>query len=75
MSVKRGIFRLAQLIKWVGRIVGSLFVVGSAYQMIAPNPTSADAYGLLLMAGIVFALTEGVACVLGDIGEKFINEK
>ena len=70
MSVKRGIFRIAQLIKWVGRIVSSLFVVGSAYQMIAPNPTSADAYGLLLMAGIVLAITEGIAWVFEGFGSE-----
>lgn len=71
MSVKRGIFRIAKLIKWVGRIVGSLFVVGSAHQMIAPNPTSADEYGMLLMAGIILAISEGIAWIL----EGFSSEQ
>jgi hypothetical protein len=64
MSVKNGIYRIAQLIKWVGRIIGVLFVISSAYQMIAPNPTSADAYAMLLMAGIVLAITESIAWIL-----------
>ena len=70
MSVKRGIYRIAQLIKWVGRIIGGLFVVSSAYQMIAPNPTSADAYAMLLMAGIVLAITEGIAWILEGFGSE-----
>jgi hypothetical protein len=70
MSVKRGIYRIAQLIKWVGRIIGGLFVASSAYSMMFSKPyeTHSDAYGMLLMAGIVLAITEGVAWILEGFG-------
>jgi hypothetical protein len=70
MSVSNGIYRIAQLIKWVGRIIGGLFVVSSAYQMIVRNPGSADAYAMLLMAGIVLVITEGIAWILEGFGSE-----
>jgi len=72
MSVSRGIYRIAQLIKWVGRIIGGLFVVSSAYSMMFSKPyeTHADAYGMLLMAGIVLAITEGIAWILEGFGSE-----
>ena len=72
MNISKGIYRIAQLIKWVGRIIGGLFVVSSAYSMIFSKPyeTHADAYGMLLMAGIVLAITEGIAWILEGFGSE-----
>jgi hypothetical protein len=72
MSIKRGIYRIAQLIKWGGRTIGGLFVVSSAYSMIFSKPyeTHSDAYGMLLMAGIVLAITEGIAWILEGFGSE-----
>jgi hypothetical protein len=72
MNISKGIYRIAQLIKWVGRIIGGLFVVSSAYSMIFSKPyeTHADAYGMLLMAGIVLTITEGIAWILEGFGSE-----
>jgi hypothetical protein len=71
MNISHGIYRLAQLIKWAGRIIGAIYIVSfvSANFFTEKNATS-DAFlfgGLLIL---FLAITEGIAWVL----EGFSND-
>lgn len=74
MNISTGIYRLAQIIKWFGRVVGGFWFVGVAITFLNATdraPALKSDTILLLGSAIVFALiTEGIAWVL----EGFAND-
>ena len=74
MNISSGVYRLAQIIKWFGRVVGGFWFVGVAISFLNATditPVLKSDTILLLGSAIVFALiTEGIAWVL----EGFAND-
>jgi K+-transporting ATPase A subunit len=74
MNISTGIYRLAQIIKWFGRVVGGFWFVGVAISFLnATDRTPALKSDTILLLGsaIVFTgITEGIAWVL----EGFAND-
>lgn len=74
MNISTGIYRLAQIIKWFGRVVGGLWFVGVAISFLNATditPALKSDTILLLGSAIVFTgITEGIAWVL----EGFAND-
>lgn len=69
MSVKRGIYRIAQAIKWVGRVLGGLWFLAMAYALTAIR-TSEVGFILLISSVVFVGITEGIAWIL----EGFTDE-
>lgn len=83
MSVKNGIYRIAQLTKWTSRLLGGLLLLVNTYSLIAERnhlgrnlpagfelETNHDAFAVLLVIVVCMAMAEGVAWIL----EGFIDE-
>jgi K+-transporting ATPase A subunit len=74
MNISSGVYRLAQIIKWFGRVVGGFWFVGVAISFLNATditPVLKSDTIFLLGSAIVFALiTEGIAWVL----EGFAND-
>jgi hypothetical protein len=74
MNISKGIHRLAQIIKWLGRVFGGFWFVGVAISFLnATDRTPAmksDTTLFLLLAILFVAITEGIAWVL----EGFAND-
>ena len=69
MSVKRGIYRIAQAIKWVGRVLGGLWFLAMAYALTATR-TSEDGLILLISSVVFVGITEGIAWVLEGFADE-----
>ena len=69
MSVSKGLYRIAQAIKWVGRVLGGLWFLTMAYALTATR-TSEDGFILLVSSVVFVGITEGIAWVL----EGFTDE-
>jgi len=73
MNISQGIYRLAQVIKWAGRIFGGIWTVGLVYGLITKSTESglnSDFFFFQLLACAFIAITEGIAWVL----EGFSND-
>lgn len=64
MNVKRGIYRITQLIKWTSRVLGGLFFLSIAYVFIIRDSDSEHALVPLLVTVGCMAIAEGIAWVL-----------
>ena len=67
MNISTGIYRLAQVFKWSGRVVGAIWLLGLFYNYIGRSnspPLNADAYFFLGSLVVFVALTEGIAWIL-----------
>lgn len=69
MNISTGIYRLAQIIKWFGRVVGGLWLVGLVYGAVTDSG-KAGTGSMFVLALIFIAITEGIAWVL----EGFAND-
>jgi hypothetical protein len=67
MSVKRGIYRIAQLTKWASRVLGGLLLLGIAYVFISEGD-SKHALVPVVITAVCMAIAEGVAWVLEGFG-------
>ena len=68
MSVKRGIYRIAQLIKWTSRVLGGFLLLALAYAQIFESTSKGDVGVVLVMTVVSMAIAEGVAWVLEGFG-------
>jgi hypothetical protein len=70
MSVKRGIYRIAQAVKWTGRgLVGLWFMVGGFVMLTSPvSERSQDELVYLILVVVFLAITEGIAWILEGFG-------
>jgi len=65
MNISTGLYRLAQVIKWGGRVLGGLWLIAVVADA-SPND-----FKIFVLLGIVFiVVTEGIAWVL----EGFAND-
>ena len=77
MSVKKGINRIAQVIKWISRVFGGLLLTAKTYSMIAERnhlgrnlpsgyelEINRDALVMLFSIVFLMAVAEGIAWVL-----------
>ena len=69
MSISNGIYRVAQAIKWDGRVLGGLWFFALAYSIIIHQP-SEDKTLLLISALVFVGITEGVAWILEGFGSE-----
>ena len=66
MNISRGLYRLAQVIKWGGRVLGGLWFIA----LLTGDPSHND-FKIFVGVSIVFVvITEGIAWVL----EGFAND-
>lgn len=73
MSIANGIYRVAQAIKWTGRVLGSLGAMAICYSVLTSPLSQMDGKEnlvLFAMVGFLVAVTEGIAWIL----EGFANE-
>jgi len=63
MSVKNGIYRIAQLTKWTSRVLGGLLLLSIAYVFISDSDSKGALVPVLVTVGCM-AVTEGIAWVL-----------
>ena len=70
MNISQGLFRLAQAIKWTGRVLGGLWLVGLIYTLTESEPVKAGLGAIFVIAIVFVALTEGIAWIL----EGFAND-
>lgn len=69
MNLSLGLYRLAQAIKWFGRLVGGLWLIGLVYGVLT-NTGKSGFIGFFVAAIILIAITEGIAWIL----EGFAND-
>ena len=69
MSVKNGIYRIAQLTKWTSRVLGGLFLLSIGYVFISEGD-SKHALVPVVITAVCMAIAEGIAWVL----EGFAND-
>jgi hypothetical protein len=69
MSVKRGIYRIAQLVKWTSRVLGGLLLLSIAYVFISESG-SKEALVPVVITTVCMAIAEGIAWVL----EGFVSD-
>lgn len=67
MSVKNGIYRIAQLTKWASRVLGGLFLLSIGYVFISEGD-SKHALVPVVITAVCMAIAEGVAWVLEGFG-------
>lgn len=70
MSVKTGIYRIAQLIKWTSRVVGGCWLLAIAQAKIFESNSTGDVGVVLVITVVSMAIAEGVAWVL----EGFVSD-
>ena len=83
MSIKKGIYRIAQVIKWISRVFGGSLLIVKTYVMIAERnhlgrnlpsgfelEINRDAIAVLAIIVFLMAVSEGIAWVL----EGFAND-
>lgn len=74
MNISKGLNRLAQIIKWFGRVVGGLWFIGVAISFLNTTDITpvlrSDTIFLLVLAIVFTVITEGIAWVL----EGFAND-
>lgn len=63
MSVKNGIYRIAQLTKWTSRVLGGLLLLSIAYVFISESDSQNALAPLVITVGCM-AIAEGIAWVL-----------
>jgi len=67
MSISTGLYRLAQVIKWFGRVIGALWFLGLFYNYIVRSnspPLDANAFFYLSLLVAFIGVTECIAWVL-----------
>jgi hypothetical protein len=69
MNLSLGLYRLAQAIKWFGRLVGGLWLIGLIYG-VSTDTGKSGFIGFFVAAIIFIAITEGIAWIL----EGFAND-
>jgi hypothetical protein len=69
MSISSGVYRLAQVIKWGGRVVGGLSLIGLVYGALTGSG-KLGFIGFYVALAILIAITEGIAWVF----EGFAND-
>jgi hypothetical protein len=67
MSISRGIYRIAQAIKWTGRLLGGLWFIAMAYALTSTK-ASEDTFLLLISSVVFVGVTEGIAWILEGFG-------
>jgi hypothetical protein len=68
MNISQGLYRLAQAIKWTGRVLGGFWLAGLVYGAI----TGSGKAGFIFVLALIFiAITEGIAWIL----EGFASDK
>jgi len=73
MSISRGVYRIAQAIKWTGRVLGGIGVVAICYSVLTSPLTqmnSKENLALFAIAGVLVAITEGIAWILEGFGSE-----
>ena len=73
MSIARGVYRIAQAIKWTGRVLGSIGVIAICYSVLTSPMSQMDAkenLALFAIAGVLIAITEGIAWILEGFGSE-----
>ena len=71
MNISTGIYRLAQIIKWAGRGLGWLWLMGLAYSVMGTDKKAdSDFWFFVVLLAVFIAITEGTAWVL----EGFSND-
>jgi len=73
MSIARGVYRIAQAIKWTGRVLGGIGVMAICYSVLTSPMSQIDAKENLVLfttAGVLIAITEGIAWVLEGFGSE-----
>jgi hypothetical protein len=66
VNISRGVYRLAQTIKWLGRVLGVAWLIALA----AFSPPAQDAIPFAVAAVLLVVITAGVAWILeGFSGE------
>jgi hypothetical protein len=63
MSVKNGIYRIAQLTKWTSRVLGGLLLLSIAYVFISESDSNHALVPVVITVGCM-AIAEGIAWVL-----------
>ena len=73
MSIANGIYRIAQAIKWTGRVIGGIWATAICY-FVLTNPitqtNSKENLALLAIAIVLGAITEGIAWILEGFGSE-----
>ena len=71
MSVKNGIYRIAQLTKWASRVLGGLLLLFIAYAEIFKNDGVSNSVGVPVVITIAcMAIAEGIAWILEGFGSE-----
>ena len=73
MSISRGVYRIAQAIKWTGRVLGGIGVMAICYSVLTSPMSQMDAkenLALFAIAGVLIAITEGIAWILEGFGSE-----
>ena len=66
MNISRGVYRLAQIIKWLGRVLGVAWLIA----LVAISSPAQDSIPFAVAAVLLIVITAGVAWVLeGFSGE------
>jgi hypothetical protein len=67
MNLSQGLYRLAQIIKWSGRVLGGFWFVGVSVSFLNSEKTQVlkvDTIFFLCLAIALVVVTEGIAWVL-----------
>ena len=73
MSFTRGIYRIAQAIKWTGRVLGGIGVMAICYSFLTSPLTQMDGkenLALLAITIVLVAITEVIAWVVEGFGSE-----
>jgi len=71
MNVSTGLYRLAQVIKWGGRVIGGLWASGGLWVKVNSGPIDLIDFAVYFGIGaVIVAITGGIAWVL----EGFAND-
>ena len=73
MSIANGIYRIAQAIKWTGRVLGGVGVMAICYSVLTSPLSQMDGkenLALFAIAGVLVAITEGIGWILEGFGSE-----
>lgn len=73
MSLTRGIYRIAQAIKWTGRVLGGIGAMAICYSFLTSPLHQMDGkenLALLAITIVLVAITEGIAWVVEGFGSE-----